>query len=1075
MNGGFRTVKIHPMLPIPNTIRSAGLLALVGTLLGVLALQSLAQPSNPPVGATAISTIITNLAQLTSALDLENHLYGDVRLEGVVCASSQPSLGVLVLQDDTGVEMLQLGGRPEAFAPGERIRIEGDRLLLRRRDLGTQIAAAPVVDNDGLHPGRRVSGKVALKAGRVPVQVEWFNRRSDLSLYLGMEQPGQRGELILSPLRPGMPARADGSSLLVGLQADVFEGAWDELPNFDLLRPVKTTATTNFNFDLRTRNELVGLRFNGVLEVPRDGVCTFHLSSDDGSMLFLGSANAPIQRLEAGRAPLPAAGWIGQPMDRAGLRRWLTVEGRVSLAYRRGHTLELELRSGADSLSVGIADAGDLDPATVLNRNVRVVGVGRAAISASRRIVLSRLCVASLRDFAFMEMAADSADVLPVSPISRVQAMSPEEAGRALPVRIHGVITAVMRPERFFSLQQDTRGIFVDYRSVSNVIPRVGEFWEVRGHTAPGNFAPMVEAQNLERLGRAKLPDPARPSWRELANGSMDQQWVEFQGVVSGVRSNQITLLLPEGALQVSLEHYLDSDLNPYQHAVVRVRGTLFAGWNADTREVQFGNILLRNVTLSVDVPPPADPFDAPLKSARDLLRFDVPASAYSPVKVQAQAIYADGQNVFAMDRGAGIRIQTVASTPLSPGDWFEAVGYPEISGPSPLLRYALVRKTGATPLPDPQRLAGLDASHHGWDSTLVTLEGNLTGTHVQQGSVVLEMQSNGKLFLARIKPGAPEGASLRLGSRLQLAGVYRQTGNPQRSPDQAESFELLLNSPADIRVLSQPSRWTLKHMAIVVGVLLVGLLLAMLWITQLRRQVEQRTNQLRREIRQREYAERQHAIEAERSRIARDLHDDLGSGLSEINLLVGAHQKRAEAATNESPLFRTIATRTRRLISALDVIVWAVNPEDNSLQSLADYLNGFVAEYLSNSGVTCRLKVPVLLPAVTLDGQVRHDLLMAVKEALNNIVRHAEATEVEFRLAADQALHITITDNGKGFDVAAGSGRHGLKNLSARLSALGGSCQVSSIPDQGTTVTMFLPLSSPMPETGPTATAVGS
>jgi signal transduction histidine kinase len=1063
--GNWRAGKISVMSRASKTIRLAQALILGLMVLVVAHRLSLAQAPNSPV--------ITNLAQLTAALDQDNHVYASVALEGIVCASSQPSLGVLVLQDDTGVELLQLGGRPEAFAPGEKIRIEGDRLLLRRRELGTQISAAPVVDNDGLHPGRRVSGNVALKAGRVPVLVEWFNRRSDLSLYLGMELPGQMGELTLSPLRPGMPAREDGSSRLVELQAEVFEGAWDELPNFDLLRPVKTTATTNFNFDLRTRNELVGLRFNGFLEAPRDGVYTFHLSSDDGSMLFLSSAKAPIQRLESDRAPLPATGWIGQRMDRAGQRRWLTVEGRVSVAYRRGHTLELELRSGADSLSVGIADAGDLDPATVLNRNVRLVGVGRAAISASQSIVLSRLCVASLRDFAFVELGPGLADTLPVSPISRVQSMSPEEAGRAVPVRVHGVITAVMRPERFFSLQEDTRGVFVDYRSVTNLIPRSGEFWEVTGYTAPGNFAPIVVAQRLERRGRAKLPEPARPSWRELANGSMDQQWVEFQGVVSEVRSNQITLLMPEGALQVALEHYFDTDLNPYQHAVVRVRGTLFAGWNAATREVQFGNILLRNVRLSVDVPPPADPFAAPLKSARDLLRFDVPASAYSPVKVQAQALYTDGHNVFAMDQGAGIRIQTAARTTLSPGDWFEAVGYPEISGPSPLLRYALIRKTGTTPLPDPQRLAGLDASHLGLDSTLVTVEGNLTGTHVQQGSVVLEVQSHGKLFLARIKPGAP-GVALRLGSRLQLAGVYLQTGDPQRSPDQAESFELLLNSPADIRVLSQPSRWTLKHMAIVVGVLLVGLLLATLWISQLRRQVEQRTNQLRQEIRQREHAERQHAIEAERSRIARDLHDDLGSGLSEINLLVSAHQKRAEQVTSESPLFRTIATRTRRLISALDVIVWAVNPEDNSLQSLADYLNGFVAEYLSSSGVTCRLKVPVLLPPVTLDGQVRHDLLMAVKEALNNIVRHANATEVEFRLTADQALHITITDNGKGFDVAAGSGRHGLKNLSARLSALGGSCQVSPLPEQGTTVAMFLPLSSPMPEKGPTANAVG-
>jgi signal transduction histidine kinase len=241
---------------------------------------------------------------------------------------------------------------------------------------------------------------------------------------------------------------------------------------------------------------------------------------------------------------------------------------------------------------------------------------------------------------------------------------------------------------------------------------------------------------------------------------------------------------------------------------------------------------------------------------------------------------------------------------------------------------------------------------------------------------------------------------------------------------------------------------------------LLLVLLLAAAWITQLRRRVELRTAQLQKEIQQRELAERRHAIEAERSRIARDLHDDLGSGLSEINLLVGTRQRRSGDEGHDSPLFRTIGAKTRGLIAALDVIVWAVDPEDNSLQSLADYLNGFVAEFLSHSGLTCRLKVPMVFPAVRLDGQVRHGLLMAVKESLNNIVRHAQATEVEFRLATtNNILEIVIADNGHGFEGGSPGGRRGLKNLSARLTDLGGSCQVDSAPGQGATVRIRLPL----------------
>jgi signal transduction histidine kinase len=102
----------------------------------------------------------------------------------------------------------------------------------------------------------------------------------------------------------------------------------------------------------------------------------------------------------------------------------------------------------------------------------------------------------------------------------------------------------------------------------------------------------------------------------------------------------------------------------------------------------------------------------------------------------------------------------------------------------------------------------------------------------------------------------------------------------------------------------------------------------------------------------------------------------------------------------------------------------------------------------------------------------VRHGLLMAVKESLNNVVRHAHATEVEFRLATvENTLEIVIADNGHGFETDSPSDRHGVKNLSARLAALGGSCRVESAPGQGTTVRIRLPLN-PVTPAGPATAA---
>lgn len=1043
------------------------------------ALRSVAQSRDSSPAPQIGTATITNLAQLSRALAEQERLCSAIELDLTVCASSRPRMGALVVQDETGVELLELGRRAETLLPGERIRLSGGRVLLRRRKLGVQISAAPVVDNDGLHGWRVQTGQATLEAGRVPLELDWFNCLRNFGLGLFQDADGQSRPLPvpsfwhLSPA-PQPQTNPPTANATKGLWAEAYEGYWEALPDFDLLKPVKTGTTTNCDVGFRSRDELVALRFTGFFEAPTNGTYTFRLGSDDGAMLFVGAQEVSLRRLGTGPVPAPAYGWIGQPMKRPEERLWLAVEGRVSFFSRVGEGLELELRSGPDTLWVRVADAGDLKPEGWLNAYVRAEGVGRAGMSSGRRVLLDELAVASSRDLRRVKLETGNTAPLAIESVSHVQTLRLEDAKRGLPVRVRGVITAASRADHWCSLQDDTRGIFVSHPSQTNAYPEGGELWEVAGHTEPGNFAPVIVADQMRRLGPGRMPEPARPGWSELANGSMDVQRVEFHGVVSGVQSNRLTLLMPEGPLDVQMENYFEPELSSYRQAVVRIRGTLFAIWNAGTREVQFGHVLMRNALVSVEVPPPVDPFDIPVRSARDLLLFDPQANALHPVKVRAQVLYSEAQQVFAMDAGSGLRVIAAETVALQPGDWFEAVGYPEISGPSPVLQQALLRKTGAGRLPKATVLPGAELPPKALDSTLVCVDGKLMGAHVEQHSPVLEMQSGGQVFVARVQSSGRE-LSLRPGSQLQLTGVYVQTGRTRRLGGQAEAFELLVNSPEQIRVVSQPSWWTLERLAAVVGILLVVLSLAGVWITQLHRLVDQRTAQLQQETRQRERAERQRAIEAERSRIARDLHDDLGSSLTEIGVLASTGVRRDEMAAalqpgcrppepDNSSLFRNIAAKARGLIAAMDVIVWAVDPDDNSLQSLADYLSGFAGDFLSHSGLQCRFKIPVVFPTVTLGGQVRHGLLMVVKESLNNVVRHSAATQVEFGMAVgDAMLEIVITDNGKGFNASTGADGHGLRNLPARLQEMGGTCRVHSVPGQGTTVTIRLPLSAPV------------
>ena len=223
-------------------------------------------------------------------------------------------------------------------------------------------------------------------------------------------------------------------------------------------------------------------------------------------------------------------------------------------------------------------------------------------------------------------------------------------------------------------------------------------------------------------------------------------------------------------------------------------------------------------------------------------------------------------------------------------------------------------------------------------------------------------------------------------------------------------------------------------------------------------------TRRLRRKV---ERLELQRAIERDRDRIARDIHDDLGAGLTQITLL-------SELARRESPdevagHLGQISDTARELTRTMDEIVWAVNPRHDSLDGLITYICQFAQEYLTLAGIQCRLDVPAQLPPHPLRSDVRHNLFLAVKEALHNIVKHAQARIVWLRLVErDAGFELAVEDDGRGFtpgaDATAGQadraapGR-GVGNLHERLAAIGGRCTIDSQPGGGTRVRLEVPL----------------
>lgn len=209
------------------------------------------------------------------------------------------------------------------------------------------------------------------------------------------------------------------------------------------------------------------------------------------------------------------------------------------------------------------------------------------------------------------------------------------------------------------------------------------------------------------------------------------------------------------------------------------------------------------------------------------------------------------------------------------------------------------------------------------------------------------------------------------------------------------------------------------------------------------------------------ERLEHQRALELERNRIARDLHDDLGVGLTEIGLLGDLAGTSSDLPPTGRERLQEITGRARTLAASLDEIVWAINPANDTSQSLVDYFFPYAQKLLGRAGIRCRLEVVEPLPAGNLNAEERHEFFHAYKEALNNIIRHSRATEVQITMsAAPGNLLIRIADNGCGLEDTAGKGaHHGLAGMRERLLHLGGSCEITGSTESGTTVTFIIPV----------------
>jgi ligand-binding sensor domain-containing protein/signal transduction histidine kinase len=213
---------------------------------------------------------------------------------------------------------------------------------------------------------------------------------------------------------------------------------------------------------------------------------------------------------------------------------------------------------------------------------------------------------------------------------------------------------------------------------------------------------------------------------------------------------------------------------------------------------------------------------------------------------------------------------------------------------------------------------------------------------------------------------------------------------------------------------------------------------------------------------------EAQRQLEAERTRIAQDIHDDLGAGLTQIGWLGSMTEKNPDHPESVRTHARKISSTAREMVRSLDEIVWAVRPENDSLQALLDYFGHRVDEFSENSPIRVWFTPPASIPALTVPAEVRHNFYLSCKESLNNALKHSQASEIRITVRIiDQQLEAEIRDNGRGFSHETSRG-NGLPNMRSRIHSLGGSFELTSTPQNGTVVRIRVPLPASTPTSSP-------
>lgn len=198
-----------------------------------------------------------------------------------------------------------------------------------------------------------------------------------------------------------------------------------------------------------------------------------------------------------------------------------------------------------------------------------------------------------------------------------------------------------------------------------------------------------------------------------------------------------------------------------------------------------------------------------------------------------------------------------------------------------------------------------------------------------------------------------------------------------------------------------------------------------------------------------------------ERQRIARDLHDEIGPRLTEIKIINENIKKNYSLPDKLQSEIDELSSAANKVANTFGEIVWALNPANDTLEEFANYLSQNTINFLEKTEIKCRIDLPPIFPVISIHYDILRNIVLTVKEVLNNIVKHSSASVVNMTLNFDEnILHLTIADNGKGFDKNnIRKYGNGLINIERRIKNINGILTIDTQKENGTIIKIEVPI----------------